>query len=64
VAKRQTTRRRHVDRHGIQPPEPVYTAFCETFRHDRCGGLIFSLTVQNGARCECPCHQRPERRAA
>jgi hypothetical protein len=37
---------------------PTITAPCELGRHDRCRGVILSLTESNGRPCQCPvgCH--------
>jgi hypothetical protein len=35
------------------------TAACDTFRHDRCRGVVLSLTDAHGAPCRCQCHGSP-----
>lgn len=64
MATRKTTARRraHVDRHGGQAPEVLYSFACESFKHARCSGIILSLLADPGAKCACPCHR--EGRAA
>lgn len=35
------------------------TAFCESGRHAKCRGELFSLFAAPGARCACHCHALP-----
>lgn len=36
---------------------PTVTVPCETGRHGRCSGKLFSLLAAAGAVCACSCHQ-------
>jgi hypothetical protein len=42
---------------------PTVTVPCETGRHGRCSGKLFSLLAAVGAACECSCHAQPGRAA-
>jgi hypothetical protein len=35
------------------------TAACDTFRHERCRGVVLSLTDAHGSPCSCTCHGLP-----
>jgi hypothetical protein len=66
MAKHRTSRPyiAPADRSSAGTPEVVYSVACETHRHPRCAGLLFSLLADLGTRCACPCHTAEQGRAA